>query len=446
MLAAPSSARPRGALEPKYALRGHAHSVMSLRFRRAAPGRMLLLSGDVRGGARLWDLGPRRAVAAWQAHDDAGVLDIHELDDGASFLTHARDGRIKVWDAARVAAGDADNALVRVLRTDAFHFCRCAVARPAAPHAPRAAADEAPERREDAREPSVAAPKDPISIGDAVGDGAGLPPPPRKGLLADLLSHDDDDSDAGEEPADDAGPSWTDDYYREGTIARHLVLAPSEPPECMTLWDTRSATQAHNLSPTEADRKNYGVALSAKLWLPARGMTAPPLALVGYESGDVLVWDLRRMRPRLYSKTPPKLFSSPLMGIDISDDGSTLFAGAVESAARVSRLTRGTAAPYDALLRTSCSGEHAKDGIGDLVVRPDGKLIATAGWDKRVRLFSAQPPKFKALVVLKYHDDSINALDFSPDSTLLASGSKDTKIAVWKLFPPQRERLLGDSE
>ena len=66
-----------------------------------------------------------------------------------------------------------------------------------------------------------------------------------------------------------------------------------------------------------------------------------------------------------------------------------------------------------------------------------GALFATAGWDRRVRIFSTKAPKFKPLAVLRYHDAAVNALDFSADSTLLFTASKDAKIACWRLFPPK---------
>ena len=46
-----------------------------------------------------------------------------------------------------------------------------------------------------------------------------------------------------------------------------------------------------------------------------------------------------------------------------------------------------------------------------------------------MRLFSAK--SLRRLAVLRYHDASVNALDWSSD--MLATGSKDTKVAVWRL-------------
>ena len=111
--------------------------------------------------------------------------------------------------------------------------------------------------------------------------------------------------------------------------------------------------------------------------------------------------------------------------------GSELFAGGVEAKARAFRVEPGLLKPHGAL-EVSCPSIDELDqhqGVGQLALRPDGKVLASAGWDYRVRIFSAK--SLKRLAVLRYHDASVNALDWSDD--LLATGSKDTKVAVWRL-------------
>mmetsp|Transcript_54986 Transcript_54986/g.97077 ORF Transcript_54986/g.97077 Transcript_54986/m.97077 type:complete len:106 (-) Transcript_54986:184-501(-) len=77
----------------------------------------------------------------------------------------------------------------------------------------------------------------------------------------------------------------------------------------------------------------------------------------------------------------------------------------------------------------SCSG-----GVSSLSLRPDGKLLAAGGWDKRVRVW--QTRKWKPLAVLRQHNGTVNAVDFSSCSRWLASASNDHTIALWSLYPP----------
>jgi len=74
------------------------------------------------------------------------------------------------------------------------------------------------------------------------------------------------------------------------------------------------------------------------------------------------------------------------------------------------------------------------NGIADVKVRGDRKILASAGWDKRVRLFSWN--HVKPLAILKYHTAPVNCLGFSPllDDNLLVSGSADGRVSCWELY------------
>ena len=419
--------------EPEFALRGHLAAITCVRFV-AAGDQQLVASGDTSGVAKLWSLSARRPVASWSASDQ-GVLETHEHGGGESLLTQHRDGRIRLWDLDRLGGGaKPEDALSRTLFTDSYFFTRCAVAKSS--------------DCDYVYEPPAPPPPPP-------------PPPPRAkpaGGIGAALNADDD-------AASEAEARAADDEWREAAVAahwsgragapRHLVLAPTEPPEAMVLWDTRCDRPALRFQPDGGDRSKVragdspviGMAMSAKLWLPYGGCGSgtPPLALVGYENGSVMAWDLTALRPRPWSVTPRNVFRSPLMGLDVNREGTVMFAGGVETAARAFALAPGALRPrHDIGLPVSCEAVEEvdrKEGIGQLALRPDGRVLATAGWDFRVRLFSAKAPKFKPLAVLKYHDAAVNALDFSDDSRLLATGSKDQKIALWDVgarFPPRQ--------
>lgn len=75
-------------------------------------------------------------------------------------------------------------------------------------------------------------------------------------------------------------------------------------------------------------------------------------------------------------------------------------------------------------------------GLSQLRLRGDRKLLASAGWDHRVRIFGWK--KLQPLAVLKYHADVVQSVAFSdhqdPRHRLLAAGSRDQRVSLWSVF------------
>ena len=72
--------------------------------------------------------------------------------------------------------------------------------------------------------------------------------------------------------------------------------------------------------------------------------------------------------------------------------------------------------------------EGNTDPIDGICFSPDGKMIATANWDKTVKVWGIDGSLLKTF---KGHTDQVNTVAFSSDGTLIASGSKDTTVKVW---------------
>eukprot|EP00629_Pelagomonadales_sp_RCC1024_P011821 CAMPEP_0119270196 /NCGR_PEP_ID=MMETSP1329-20130426/7300_1 /TAXON_ID=114041 /ORGANISM="Genus nov. species nov., Strain RCC1024" /LENGTH=398 /DNA_ID=CAMNT_0007270207 /DNA_START=112 /DNA_END=1304 /DNA_ORIENTATION=- len=397
------SAHARKAPEPEFSLRGHTASIGCVRFVEHG-GKTLLASGDVDGECKLWDLSSRRAARAWRAGaDKLGVLEMHQHAGGGSLLAQSRDGRIRLWDLERLGAGGAaEDALTTTLATNSFFFAKCSVAsNKTCDYEYEPEAEAKPPKRKEARAKA------------ATGIGACVDPR-------------EDDPGPGEKPQ-----KPTVHWSQRAAAADHLVLAATEPPEACLLWDTRCASPAARLQPKDGERADataanpiLGNVMVTKLWLPAAGAAAPPLALVGHEGGAVLAWDLRLLRPRLYARTPPGAFSSPCVGLDIDREGKVMFVAGVEATARAVSVGEHVLRPHSNFaLPVACEAAHEMDqkhGVGTLALRPDGRVLGTAGWDRRARLFSARAP-YRPLAVLRYHDAAVNALDWSADSALLAT-------------------------
>ncbi len=91
-------------------------------------------------------------------------------------------------------------------------------------------------------------------------------------------------------------------------------------------------------------------------------------------------------------------------------------------------------------LLTTITG-HA-DCIYAVAFSPDGALVATASYDKLIKLWDAATGK--EVRTLKDHIDAIYALEFTPDGKRLVSGSADRSVKVWDVASGERLYTLGE--
>lgn len=152
----------------------------------------------------------------------------------------------------------------------------------------------------------------------------------------------------------------------------------------------------------------------------------------------------------------------PVRALAVSPDGKTALSGSFDSSAISWSLERntaeqvlrfhGSAVNAVALLpdrRMATGGEDGKialwqPGVADpvklfeghtapivaLAVSSDGKQIASASWDRTVRIW---PVDGGAPLVLEGHAQNVNGVAFMPDGKSVVSVSHDPQIRIWPL-------------
>lgn len=163
------------------------------------------------------------------------------------------------------------------------------------------------------------------------------------------------------------------------------------------------------------------------------------------QDGTAAIWDLEPNRPVIVKSFMEH--DGPVFSASFSPDGKSVASSGYDKRVLVWQPDRVEAFDYVAVARgekrerspfLELSGHGA--AVDAVRYSADGSLIVSGARDNTIRLWSADTGS--TVQVFRGHNEWIRAVEFSPDGRSVVSGSKDGTVKVWSMQDYEELRVL----
>ncbi|KAK6495444.1 ASTRA complex subunit [Arthrobotrys musiformis] len=259
--------------------------------------------------------------------------------------------------------------------------------------------------------------------------------------------------------------------FSENSGDSHILLAvpSSKDPNTIDIYHLPSQTRLHTAVGHHMNFKT-GMPMALRLFKINSHLTL----LAGYESGHAIVFTLDPESNIWHTAYSSKPHSQPVLSLDCHPHSEpstaplTFYTSSADSIIAKHEVgsNNDSTTPEDPpsqIINTRHAGQQG------LSLRSDGRIFATAGWDSRVRVYTAK--NMKEVAVLKWHREGCYSVAFAKlfdrrdepragngegsqvaqtndtittvsqqreerarQAHMLAAGSKDGRISLWEIF------------
>ncbi|KAK6356538.1 ASTRA complex subunit [Orbilia javanica] len=256
----------------------------------------------------------------------------------------------------------------------------------------------------------------------------------------------------------------------DSPASRQLLLAvpSSKDPNAIDIYHLPSQTRSHAAVGQHLDFKT-GMPMALRLF----NVNSQLILLAGYESGHAIAFTLDPESNIWHTAYSSKPHSQPVLSLDYHPPSEpvallTFYTSSADSIVAKHQIQLNTNPENpEASPPQTINTRHA--GQQSLSLRSDGRIFATAGWDSRIRVYTAK--NMKEVAVLKWHREGCYAVAFAKifdrregppagdgrseevvpandtiatvsqqrehrtqQAHMLAAGSKDGRVSLWEIF------------